>query len=131
MGLLARLEEFFLDLLVNSSQPFLGPRGAILGLLDLHLQLIDAALGGVQLMRKLARLLHGAIAGFVRQLGCVLEQPNNSVTGLIQHITITARRRFLGCRRRFFLGCKLPDLLGYVGARAHVSLRPDSRLYDR
>jgi hypothetical protein len=65
MGLLARADEFFLDLLVNQGQPFLGPRGAILASLKFRLQLIDAALGGVQLKRKIARLPNGAVAGFV------------------------------------------------------------------
>ena len=69
MGLLARVEEFFLDLLVNSGQPFLGPRGATPGLLDLRLQLIDAALGGVQLKRKIARQPHShLVANMIERL---------------------------------------------------------------
>jgi hypothetical protein len=69
MELLARVDE--LDLLVNPGQPFLGPRGSTLGLLDLPLQLIDAVLGHVQLKRKLACQLIGTVAGFVRQVDCL------------------------------------------------------------
>ena len=72
MSLLARTDEFFLDLLVDPVQPFLGSLGAILAFLDFRLQLTDAPLGGVQLKRKLPRKPHGAVARFVRQGGCLL-----------------------------------------------------------
>jgi hypothetical protein len=48
-GACSSRENLFLDLLVNPDQPFLGAHGATLRLLDLHLQLIDAVLGDVQL----------------------------------------------------------------------------------
>ena len=56
----------------------------------------------------------------------MLEQSNDRLSGLIQHITITARRGFLGFRRGLFLGCKLPDLLGYVGGARAQRLAPTS-----
>ena len=103
MGLLARgsvrtcvrRNEFFLDLVVNPLEPLLGSLGAILELITLNLQMFVSILCGAQLDRKLVRQAHSAFALFVRQIGCVLEQPNDRLSGLIQRITLITRRLFL------------------------------------
>jgi hypothetical protein len=70
-----RRNEFFLDLVVNPLEPFLGSFGAILELITLNLQILVSILYGAQLHRKLVRHAHSAFALFVRQIGCMLEQP--------------------------------------------------------
>jgi len=123
MGLMARglvrtgvrRNEFFLDLVVNPLEPLLGSLSAILQLITLNLQVFVLILCSAQLDRKLVRQAHSAFALFVRQIGCLLEQRKDRLSGMIQRITMIARR--------FFLGCKLQHLLGHVGlARTHDSL---------
>jgi len=104
MGLMARglvrtcprRNEFFLDLVVNPFEPLLGSLGAILELIALNLQVFVSILCGAQLDRKFVRQAHSAFALVVRQIGCLLEQPNDRLSGLIQLITRITRRFFLG-----------------------------------
>ena len=110
----ARRNELFLDLVVNPFEPLLGSLGAFLELIALNLQVFVSILCGAQLDRKFVRQANSAFALVVRQIGCLLEQPNDRLSGLIQLIT-----RITG---RFFL-CELQHLVGPVGsARTRDSL---------
>ena len=116
VGTCPRRNELFLDLVVNPPEPLLSSLGANLELITLCLQLFDAILGGTQLQRKLMRQLHGAVAAFVRQIGCLLEQRDDRLSELIHSITIIARR--------FFLGVQIPPLARVCRARSGSCVTP-------
>jgi hypothetical protein len=66
------VDEFLLDLLANPGQLFLGPRSAILGLLDRRLKLIDAVLdGGPPVSQNGLRACWGGSVGKLKSAAAV------------------------------------------------------------
>jgi hypothetical protein len=73
-----------LDVAVNVREPILRPFGAAPKMNCLCLKLSCSLLGSPQLGRELVREIHGPLAVLLCHIGCLLQQGNDAMTGIIR-----------------------------------------------